>query len=130
MTKSVHDLPDNWKETMLGLYSQGASDTEVRSELGMTAKLWHMLLLTDTSFEDVVHYGKTLCLAWWMKQGRLNLDNKAFNAQLYNINMQNRFNWSSKGSTIGETDDDDYESEEAIDEQIKALTKQDAAASH
>ena len=129
MTKTVHDLPDDWKELMLKLYAAGASDTEVRAELNMTTRLWNRLMMTDQSFEDVVQYGKTLCLAWWMKQGRTNLDNRGFNAQLYNINMQNRFNWSSKGSTV-EGDESQDDSEEDIDRQINELMETQNAAKH
>ena len=129
MTKTVHDLPDDWNEIMLKLYAVGASDTEVRAELNMTTRLWNRLMMTDPSFEDVVQYGKTLCLAWWMKQGRTNLDNRGFNAQLYNINMQNRFNWSSKGSTV-ESDEADDSNEEDIDRQISELMESQNAAKH
>jgi len=129
MTKTVHDLPDDWKKTMLDLYEAGASDTEVRAELEVTPRLWKSLMMTDPSFEEVVLYGKTLCLAWWMRQGRTNLDNRGFNAQLYNINMQNRFNWSSKGSTV-EGDDTDDSNEEDIDRQITELMESQNAAKH
>jgi len=119
--KSVHDLPTNWKSIMLSMYEQGASDTEVRAELKMTYKLWKMLLMTDVSFEDVVQFGKTLSKAWWMKQGRLNLTTQGFNATLYKINMQNRFNWNDKVSTSDETDEEDFQNEVDINEQLKAF---------
>jgi len=119
--KNVHDLPTNWKDMMLSMYKEGASDTEVRAELKMTYKFWKLLLMTDVSFEDVVQFGKTLSKAWWMKQGRLNLTTQGFNANLYKINMQNRFNWNDKVSTSDETDEEDYQNEVDIDEQLKAF---------
>jgi len=106
---------------MLSMYKEGASDTEVRAELKMTYKFWKLLLMTDVSFEDIVQFGKTLSKAWWMKQGRLNLTTQGFNANLYKINMQNRFNWNDKVSTSDETDEEDYQNEVDIDEQLKAF---------
>lgn len=118
---TVHDLPSNWKQTMVSMYKVGASDTEVRAELSMTYKLWKRLLMTDPSFEDVVNFGKTLAKAWWMTQGRVNLQNREFNANLYKINMQNRFNWNDKVASADESDDEDFQNEEDIDAQLRAF---------
>lgn len=119
MRKSVHDLPDGWREVVLKEYSEGASDTEVRAELGITYKLWAVLLATDPSFEDIVLHGRSLAKAWWLKAGRKHLMTQGFNATLYKINMQNRFNWNDKTSTVDE--DPEYEDEESLDEQIELL---------
>lgn len=119
--KTVHDLPSNWKEQMLALYKAGASDTEVRSELNITIRLWNTLKLTDPSFEEVVTQGKTYAKAWWMTQGRSNLENKNFNAVLYKIMMQNMFNWNEKTANVDESDEDVMDDEESINKQLEEL---------
>lgn len=120
MIKTVHDLPDDWQSTTMRLYKVGASDTEVRAELNMTYKLWQKLMHTDPSFEDIILHGRTLAKAWWLTQGRVNLTEREFNAALYKINMQNRFNWNDKTATVDE-DPEDYEDEETINERLAAI---------
>ena len=108
---------------MISLYKQGASDTEVRADLDMTLNLWNKLKLTDEEFGSVLLQGKTYTKAWWLTQGRTNLTTREFNAQLYKINMQNRFNWNDKTSSVDDEDEDAYEDEESIDKQIEALNQ-------
>lgn len=122
MKKTIHDLPADWKETVLVLYGEGQSDTEVRAELNMTYNLWKHLISTDVEFEDVIEHGRMLAKAWWMKQGRLGLRDKSMNAMMYKINMQNRFNWSDKASSTDDSDDEITSAEE-IDKAIRKLTE-------
>ena len=46
-------------------------------------------------FREVVKLGKEASEAWWIQQGRENIDNRSFNNSLWALNMVNRFNWNS-----------------------------------
>lgn len=87
----------DWREEMLGLYMVGASDREVMCQLRLTPGKWETLYNDlNCDFREVVEIGRVYNWAWWEREGRINLDNKNFNASLWTINMKNRFGWSEK----------------------------------
>ena len=67
----------------------------------MTPALWDSLMSDPTSsdFKATVDFGRMLSKAWWMSKARKNLDNKAFNANLWFMVMKNQFGWSEKTMT-------------------------------
>lgn len=101
--KLLARLPENWQEQILGLYSAGCSDYEVMHEMRLHSRLFRQLM-TDPEFAEVIEFGRQASRAWWEKQGRVNLQNKDFNAGLWRINVQARLGWSDKYS-VHDSDD-------------------------
>lgn len=127
-TKQAIDyLPEDWKDIMLSEYKQGASDTEIRAELGITYKVWQVLVLESAEFQQIVTLGKQFSKAWWLKQGRRQLENRSFNAYLWYKNMQNRFAWSEKQQTnvdAPSADEEEMIDEDSIDDKLQQLLKE------
>jgi len=97
--KTLKDLPKNWKKKILKLKKQGASDVEVRAEIGISVDLWQRFIKEIKEFSETIKDGSDLCEAWWMKKGRKNLTNREFSAVLWYMNMKNRFGWKDKNET-------------------------------
>ena len=96
--KAIKALPDKWADTMLSMYDQGCSDSEVMRSLNITPARWDQLML-DTSmsnFSEIVEVGRMLARAYWEGMGRANVMSKRINVALYNLQMQNRFGWTTK----------------------------------
>jgi len=81
------------------LFDQGASIAEVCREMGVsrnTFKTWRTSVDSQkASFRDVVTMGLEASEAWWIRQGRENIDNRSFNNTLWALNMVNRWSWNS-----------------------------------
>lgn len=92
----LKDLPENWQNTILELSSEGASIVELSVELGISRDTFYALSEREPIFFDTVKKCKELCEAWWVRNGRTNLNNKDFNYTGWYMNMKNRFNWSDK----------------------------------
>jgi len=102
MATSIRDkvfekLPEGWQEEILALYSKGCSDYETMFEMRLHSRLFKQLM-ADPEFAEVIEYGRLASRAFWERQGRINLENRDFNAQLYKLNVENRLGWSSKTS--------------------------------
>ena len=95
---TLDDRSPEWRKTMLSMYDQGASDSEIMKELGLSLGSWESLYadVMESDFKEIVDYGRLMARAWWDAQGRINLFNKQFNTSLWVINMKNRFGWSEK----------------------------------
>jgi hypothetical protein len=117
-------LPEGWQKAMLDLYDMGASDAEIMREFGITPKAWKAMLLdlTNTEFNDVIEFGHMLAQAWWEAQSRASLNKRGFNTRLYDIVMQNRFDWSSKETTVTESAEG-AANESDLDARINELKK-------
>lgn len=92
------DLPDGWKEEILSMYENGASDTIVKKHIiklrgKFSNHLWNTWLRENTEFAETVETGRVLSQAWWEERGK-DLEAKGFNTTLWYKNMQNRFGWS------------------------------------
>ena len=96
-------FPSVWTKQMSRrietLFDQGGSIAEASREMGIsrsTFSAWSKS--TDaqkSSFRDIVKMGKEASEAWWIRQGRENLDVRGFNNNLWLLNMVNRFGWNS-----------------------------------
>lgn len=83
------------------LMSEGAGINEIAPEIGLSRETIYKWCNTDSDiynkeFADMIEHGKELCLAWWERQGRINLENKEFNSTLWYMNMKNRHGWRDK----------------------------------
>jgi transposase-like protein len=80
---------------------EGLSIKEVAANMGISRRtLYHWIDPESNTYKPELHetieFGKELSEAWWLKQGRENLNNKNFHAVLYMMNMSNRFDWTRK----------------------------------
>lgn len=101
--KGYKALPQDWKEVILGMYSEGASDIEVMRQIwewrgSFSKKLWERWINEEASFKEVISTGNVLSQAWWEMNGRKNIANKGFNSVLWYMNMKNRFGWADTQS--------------------------------
>ena len=106
--KKPLDLPKGWEKTIIDLYSEGASDVEIKALIcdwrgKFSNDLWDRWMLEEGKFSETIKNGKRKSAAWWQKNGRSNLENKEFNATLWYMNMKNRFGWADKQEVKQET---------------------------
>lgn len=89
----------SWAKELIELYRQGCSDAEVASQMNITIKEYYSQIADNSTFAKLVEFGRTLSLAFWESQARLNLGNKQFNSPLYAFYMKNKHGWADKIDT-------------------------------
>ena len=102
--KDLSLLWDNWYDDILELYSEGASDVEIKAmicqktngKVKMSNDLWDRWIQDYIEFSETIKMGKLFSESWWNKNGRKNLENKDFNYTGWYMNMKNRFGWTDK----------------------------------
>lgn len=101
--ETIATLPDGWKDKILELYLEGASDVEVKAMIyewrgSFSNDLWDRWMKEEEEFSETIRGGKLLSQVWWEKNGRQNLTNVRFNYSLWYKNMINRFrdDWREK----------------------------------
>jgi len=84
------------------LFDQGGTLIEAAREMGVNRSTLNKWMNgTDKqkeSFRETVKIGKEASEAWWIRQGRENLETRGFNHGLWLMNMVNRFGWTSSHS--------------------------------
>jgi hypothetical protein len=86
----------SWVELTLSLYSVGASDEEVITDLRITEETFRKLYGEDDYFKAVIDHGRLASYAWWQKWGRTNLFNKLANYSGWYMQMKNKFGWADR----------------------------------
>ena len=89
----------SWAKEIVELYAQGYSDAEVAAHMKITVREYHQQINDNAVFSKLVEYGRTLALAWWESQARLNVGNKAFNTPLWVFTMKNKYGWADRVET-------------------------------
>lgn len=97
-------LWDGWYNDILDLYSEGASDVEIRAMIYKKTKgktkasytLWDRWLEDEIEFSETIKAGRLLAESWWHRNGRQNLQNKEFNFTGWYMQMKNRFGWKDR----------------------------------
>ena len=88
-----------WAKELINLYSDGYSDAEVAAHMKITVREYHQQINDNAVFSKLVEYGRTLALASWESQARLNVGNKAFNTPLWVFTMKNKYGWADRVET-------------------------------
>lgn len=97
---TTDEFPENWKDHVISLGEQGASDVEIRDYLNCIChETFTRLLREDEIFSETIKRARSKCQVWWEKNGRVNLESKEFNSTLWYMNMKNRFGWADKQET-------------------------------
>jgi hypothetical protein len=102
--KDLSSLPDNWHDEVLELYSEGASDVEIKALIygwrgTFSCDLWNRWMKEEPEFSITIKGGRMLSESWWNKSGRKNLKDKDFSYTGWYMNMKNRFGWRDKQET-------------------------------
>ena len=83
-------------QKLIELMHEGMSIEEVCYELKICKQTFYNLCDKYPEFLDSKKKGEDFSKGWWLKQGRVNLENKDFSATLFYMNMKNRFGWADK----------------------------------
>lgn len=92
------------QEKMLSVYSEGGSDVEVASALGLPKARFMEMYEENTGFQKVVDMGRTMSEAWWHHVARRNLLSKGWQGATWAFNMKNRYNWMDRVDSGGRDD--------------------------
>lgn len=104
----LSSLPAGWKEKVLGLYADGASDVEVRVMLmrmrgTLSNCLWDRWMAEQPEFAGTIKEGRRLAESWWAQLGRDGAAGKReINPTVWIFNMKNRYRWADRSEVKSE----------------------------
>ena len=103
--KRYHSKYDpSFCDKVIQLMANGASKKELALELGVIPwTIWDWEK-RHPEFHQAIKIGEMLSEAWWMREGRMNIHNKDFNAVLYMMQMSNRFGWTRRWDINAKTE--------------------------
>ncbi len=99
--------PDYHPKELVRLMSKGLSQKEVAREFGVWNISLQQWAKKYAEFSLALRMGTDACEAWWMTQGRVNLQNSKFNYIGWMMNMTNRFRENWKRNDVPDTADPD-----------------------
>lgn len=86
-------------DVVVALMKVGASKAEVCAELDICHETFQNYQTKHKEFSEAVKKGEQLSMAWWEREGRINLKEKDFSYTGWYMNMKNRFGWADKQET-------------------------------
>ena len=93
MAIELEDLPENWKEIMFELATEGRSMPTYIKQMGLTIRKHATLKANFPEYSEAVEHSRVLCEAWWHETGKDNLFTKGFNQGIFSMYMKNMFGW-------------------------------------
>lgn len=114
---------NDWARMLIQMYTDGYSDAEVAAGLKVTIAEFYNQIGENNAFAKLVEFGRTLALAFWEKQARVNIHNKQFNTPLFNFYMKNKHGWADKIDTTAQTDVTTYDLDDLRGKMAKEVEK-------
>jgi hypothetical protein len=81
--------------------SSGRGLANLCRTLQISEKSLELWRLTHPEFSQAIEAGLAFSKSWWTESGQDNLGNTKFNANLWNMNMKNRFGWHDQKPSYG-----------------------------
>jgi hypothetical protein len=103
---------EEYCEKVIELLKQGAAMEEIALEIEVNVDTLYEWMKVHPIFSDSIKEGRGYSKGWWLKKGRVNIDNKDFNSTLWYMNMKNRFHWSDKHEVTTSDSDDKMSAED------------------
>ena len=75
---------------------RGFSEVEIAAEFKVSVETLHNWAERYVIFNEAYEIGKALHEAWWLEQGKANLENRSFNTTLYKFLTSNKLGYSDK----------------------------------
>lgn len=125
--RSPDDLPKDWREKAEALAGRGASLEELLAMTGISDATHREWMEKHEGYCEFMRDAMLLSRAWWMREGRLNLENRCFNWKGYQLNMAQRFpdaKVPKKGKTEKKTAKPQNITEEEMEAMIQAYYKE------
>lgn len=91
-------------DMVLPVMQDGGSIEQVALKLDISKPTLYEWIRDYPEFSNAINKGRLASECWWQSKGHKNLENKDFNAYLYKINMQNRFDWRENKKVSGDRD--------------------------
>ena len=93
-TITIETLGPDFREKVISMMKEeGMSIKEVCAEFDITPGIHARMKKESSVYREAFEDGVSFAEAWWMSQGRKNIDNKQFSTGMYAFQMKNRFKW-------------------------------------
>lgn len=93
--------PDFCKQ-IVSLMADGLSIEEVAYKFDVHVDTLYEWEKRHPEFSEAKKKGVNASYVWWLRSGRVNLENTKFSATLFYMNMKNRFGWKDRHDISGD----------------------------
>jgi len=88
--------PDGHPLQFIALSREGLSDVEIAAEFGVSVTTLRGWSERFADFNTAYDIGKDMHEAWWLREGKENLDNRSYNTGLFKFLAGNKLGYSDK----------------------------------